>query len=277
VNENALSGQRVRIPESAIDPYVAHTARVVDHLLGGVTNFDADRRAAEAAGLAVGGMEVARASACGARVFLRQVVGYLAGPAGVRQFLDVGTGVPRPGGVHLVARAVAPDARVVHVDTDPIVLAHAHQLVGAGPPGTAAYLHCDVRHPEEILDRAAATLDLDEPVGVIFSAVLHHLPDADDPHTVVKRLVGPLVPGSHLAVSHLTGDLLPAEVTALVRSVPRTARYTLTPRPEAEVVRLFDGLDLVAPGVVPIDQWRPDQWPRATDGRLHLGGVGRKP
>jgi S-adenosyl methyltransferase len=203
VTEHALAGPRV--PEPAIDPYVAHTAWVVDHLLGGVTNFEADRRAAQAEADALGGMEVARASACGVRVFVRHVVGYLAGPAGVRQFLDVGTGVPRPGGVHLVARAAVPDARVVFVDADPIVLAHAHQLVGSGPPGATAYLHCDVRHPEEILDRAAATLDLDEPVAVVLSAVLHHLPDRDDPHTVVKRPVGPLAPGSHLAVSHLTG------------------------------------------------------------------------
>ncbi len=275
MTQHALLGQRAPDPE--IDPYVAHTARVVDHLLGGVTNFEADRRAAQAAADALGGMDLARASACGVRVYLRQVVAYLAGQAGVRQFLDVGTGIPRPGGVHLVARAAAPDARVVHVDADPIVLAHAHQLVGAGPPGTAAYLHCDIRHPEAILDRAAATLDLDEPVAVVLNAVLHHLPDGDDPHTVVKRLIGPLAPGSHLAVSHLTGDGLAVEAEALVRSVPKTARYSLTARPEAEVARLFDGLDLVPPGVVPIDRWRPGQWPRAADGRLHLGAVGRKP
>src|SRR5262245_55952449 len=222
-------------------------------------------------------MDLARASACGVRVFLRHVVGYLAGPAGVRQFLDVGTGVPRPGGVHLVARAAAPDARVVCVDADPIVLAHAHRLVGSGPPGSTDYLHCDVRQPEEILDRASATLDLDEPVGVVLNGVLHHLPDGDDPPTVVKRLVGPLAPGSYLAVSHLTGDCLAREVAALVHSVPRTARYTLTARPTADVARLFDGLDLVPPGVVPIDRWRPDEWPRTADGRIHVGAVGRKP
>jgi hypothetical protein len=258
-----------------IDPTVPHSARVYDYLLGGVTNFEVDRQAAAAAGAAVGGIDVARASVRSNRMFLAQVVRYLAGPARMRQFLDIGTGIPNGDNVHTVARAVAPDARVVYVDNDPIVLAYAHELLTVAPDATA-YIHGDLLQPEDILDRSAELLDLDEPVAVVLNAVLHHIPGGADPHGVVARLMDGVAPGSYLAMSHLTEDLRTDEIRALSASVPSSARYRFSARSRDEFSRFFDGLDLVDPGVVPIDQWRPDEWPAPAEGRFHFGAVARK-
>ncbi len=268
-----------RAPESTtIDPEVAHAARVFDYLLGGVTNFEADRQAAAAAAASVGGIDVARTSVRSTRVFLGQVIGYLAGEAGIRQFLDMGTGIPNADNVHAIALAVAPDARVVCVDNDPIVLAHAHELLpDDGTDGNTAYLHCDLRDPEAVLEQAGATLDFDQPVAVVFSAVLHHMPDSDEPHAVVATLMDRVCSGSYLAMSHLTDDMQTDEMRGLAQSVPSTARYVFAARSRAEFGRFFDGLDLVEPGIVPIDQWRPGEWPGPAEGRYHYGGVGRKP
>jgi trans-aconitate methyltransferase len=267
-----------RAPESPeIDSTVAHTARVYDYLLGGVTNFEVDRQAAVAAGAAVGGIDVARASVRSNRVFLGQVIRYLAGEAGIRQFLDIGTGIPNADNVHAVALETAPDSRIVYVDNDPIVLAHAHQLLGAVPGSTTAYVHGDLLKPDDILAKAADTLDLTEPVAVILNAVLHHVPDSDNPHAVVARLMRAMAPGSYLAMSHLTDDMQTEEMAALARSVPTSARYRFVARSRADFARFFDGLELVEPGVVPIDQWRPDQWPIPPEGHFHFGAVGRKP
>jgi hypothetical protein len=269
-------GERASEP-AAIDPEVAHAARVFDYLLGGVTNFEADRRAAGAAAAAVGGIDVARASVRSTRVFLGQVIRYLAGEARIRQFLDMGTGIPNADNVHAVALAVAPDARVVCVDNDPIVLAHAHELLGDRTDGDAAYLHCDLRDPDAVLEQAGETLDLDRPVAVVLSAVLHHMPDSEDPHAVVATLMDRVCSGSYLAMSHLTDDMQTDEMAGLAQSVPSSARYVFAARSRVEFGRFFDGLDLVEPGIVPIDQWRPDEWPSPAEGRYHYGGVGRKP
>jgi SAM-dependent methyltransferase len=275
VTEHTPNGHRD--PETPkIDPNVPHSARVYDYLLGGVTNFEADRQAAAAAGAAVGGIEVAQASVRSNRVFLGQVVRYLAGPAGIRQFLDIGTGIPNADNVHAVALEVAPDSRVVYVDNDPIVLAHAHELLKVAP-GATAYIHGDLLQPEVILARAAELLDLDRPVAVVLNAVLHHIPDEDNPHRVVARLMDGVVSGSYLAMSHLTDDLQTEEMRALSQSVPSQARYVFAARSRADFSRFFDGLELVEPGVVPIDQWRPDEWPFTPEGRYHFGAVARKP
>ena len=266
----------LRDPETPkIDPTVPHSARVYDYLLGGVTNFEADRQAAAAAGAAVGGIEIAKASVRSNRVFLGQVARYLAGPAGIRQFLDIGTGIPNDDNVHAVVLTVAPDARVVYVDNDPIVLAHAHELLNAGPDATA-YIHGDLLQPQHILARAATLLDLDRPVAVILNAVLHHVPESDDPYGVVARLMDGVASGSYLAMSHLTDDMQTEEMRALSQSVPRDARYTFAVRSRADFTRFFEGLELVEPGIVPIDQWRPDEWDITPEGRYHFGGVGRK-
>jgi S-adenosyl methyltransferase len=266
-----------RDPETPkIDPTVPHSARVYDYLLGGKTNFEADRQAAVAAGAAVGGIEVAQASVRSNRVFLGQVIRWLAGPAGIRQFLDIGTGIPNDDNVHAVALAIAPDARVVYVDNDPIVLAHAHELLNAAPDATA-YIHGDLLQPEAVLARAAELLDLDQPVAVVLNAVLHHIPEGDDPYSVVARLMDRVVSGSYLAMSHLTDDLQTEEMRALSQSVPSDARYMFAARSRADFTRFFEGLELVEPGIVPIDQWRPDEWDITPEGRYHFGAVGRKP
>jgi len=266
-----------RDPETPkIDPTVPHSARVYDYLLGGQTNFEADRKAAVAAGAAVGGIEVAQASVRSNRVFLGQVVRWLAGPAGMRQFLDIGTGIPNDDNVHAVALAVAPDARVVYVDNDPIVLAHAHALLNTAPDATA-YIHGDLLQPETVLAQAAELLDLDRPVAVVLNAVLHHVPERDDPYSVVARLMDGVASGSYLAMSHLTDDLQTEEMRALSQSVPSEARYMFAVRSRADFARFFEGLELVDPGIVPIDQWRPDEWDITPEGRYHFGAVGRKP
>lgn len=260
-----------------IDTTVAHEARVYDYLLGGSNNFEVDREAAGRAGAAVGGIDVARASVRSNRAFLIQVVRYLAGEVGVTQYLDLGTGIPTEDNVHRVAQQAAPEARIVYVDHDPIVLAHAHQLLQGTAPGATEFIQGDIHDPDAIVERASATLDFGRPVAVILNAVLHHFPDSDDPYGIVARLVDAVPSGSYVAVSHLTNDMQSEEMAALARSVPAQARYLFAARTHAEVSRLFEGLELVEPGVVPIDRWRPDEPGAPTEGRFHYGGVGRKP
>ena len=263
-----------------IDTTVAHEARVYDYLLGGTVNFEVDREAAMRAAAAVGGIETARASVRGNRTFLAQAVRYLVTEAGIRQFLDIGTGIPSADNVADVAHTLAPDARVVYVDNDPIVLAYAHELLRSTPEGTAAYIEGDLREPEDILRRASATLDLDEPVGLILVAVLHHITDDQDPYGLVARLVDALASGSYLVVTQLASDLHREGMTALSQSVPDQARYSFAGRSYDEVARFFEGLELVDPGLVPIDQWRPEDLPEPPDPARpawHYGAIGRKP
>ncbi|HET6950971.1 MAG TPA: SAM-dependent methyltransferase [Acidimicrobiales bacterium] len=263
--------------EPDIDPSVAHEARVYDFLLGGSTNFEVDREAAGRAGAAVGGIEVARAAVRGNRAFLVQVVRYLAGEMGIRQFLDIGTGIPNDDNVQRVVLEVAPDARVVSVDNDPIVLAHAHLLLEPMDGGATVFLLADLRDPDDVLRRAAETLDFSEPIAVLFNAVLHHIPDSDDPYGIVARFMDAVPSGSYLAVSHLTNEMRADEINALAESVPQQARYLFAARTKAEISRFFEGLELVPPGVVSIDQWRPDDPDAPVEGKHHYGAVARKP
>ena len=192
-----------------IDSTVAHSARVYDYLLGGSDNFAVDRDAARQVAAFVGGMDNARAEARANRAFLGRAVRWLAAEAGIRQFLDIGTGIPNADNVQTIALRAAPDARVVSVDHDPVVLAHAHQLLGPGDPARTAYVQADLRDPDVILARAARTLDLAEPVALLLVGVLHHVADPDDPHAIVAHLVRNLAPGSYLAVSHLATSARP--------------------------------------------------------------------
>jgi len=260
-----------------IDTTVAHEARVYDYLLGGTVNFDADREAARLGAAAVGGLDVAQASVRANRAFLGHAVRFLV-EVGIHQFLDIGTGIPGPGHVHHVAQDAAPAARIVYVDNDPIVLAHAHALL-AGDDGATAYIEGDLRDPEDILTRAADVLDLLAPIGVILCAVLHHLPDADDPWGLAARLVAPLAPGSYVVATHLAGDRHAAEMAALSRSVPDDAHYVLGGRSHDEVARFFAGLTVLDPGVVPLDHWRRPGEP-APANPAHAwfyAAIGRKP
>jgi hypothetical protein len=258
-----------------------HPARVYDFLLGGKDNFAADRAAAEA------GMRANPNSLIPPRenrAFLRRAVRYLAEEAQIGQFLDIGTGIPTSPNVHEIAQDVDPQARIVYVDNDPIVLAHARALLTTGPAGKTAYIDADLRDVHGILNspELRKTLDLSQPVGLLLIAVMHFLPDSEDPWGLAARLLDALPSGSYLALSHLTGDFDPAAWEG-VAAVYRRSGVTMRVRSHAEVERFFAGLELAEPGVVSLPAWRPDQVDvgqpgQPTDAEVSVyGGVGRKP
>lgn len=263
-----------------IDTTVPHPARRYDYLLGGKDNFAADRASAEEM-LAV--YPAARIAAVENRRFLRRAVAYLAREAGVRQFLDIGTGIPSVNNTHEVAQSIEPTARVVYVDNDPIVLVHARALLTGHPRGRTAYIDADLREPRKILDHPdlLATLDLDQPVALMLIAILHFIEDAEDPYGIVEQLVSALPAGSYLAMSHFTTDFMPPElaerITATWRANPSNGPGQA--RSAAEIGRFFAGLKLVPPGLVPTSQWRAEDepQPRPTTADVSCYGViGRK-
>ncbi|WFF04904.1 SAM-dependent methyltransferase [Micromonospora sp. WMMD1076] len=218
------------------------------------------------------------------RRFLRRAVRHLAGEAGIRQFLDIGTGIPTADNTHEVAQSTDPRARVVYVDNDPIVLAHARALLTSSPEGATAYLDADLRDPERILAHPdlRRTLDFSQPVALMLLAVLHFVPDGEGPHAIVGRLLDALPAGSYLAASHATHDYLPAEVAAEVKAAARGGgpHGVINLRSREEVVRFFDGLEPVEPGVCSVAEWRadgePEPRPSVVDVSMY-GGVARKP
>lgn len=262
-----------------IDTTVPHPARVYDYLLGGVDNFAVDREAAERAAAAAGGQN-ARADVRANRAFLGRVVRYLAGDLGARQFLDIGTGIPNADNVHAVAQQAAPEARIVYVDKDPVVLAHAHKLLAGTPEGNTAFVLANMRDPDTILKRAAQTLDFTQPVAVMLVAVLHFFPTEADPWDLVRHVVEAVPSGSYLAISHLTGDFAPEAMAKVAEHLNRSTSDPFVLRPRDEIARFFAGLELVDAGIVQIDEWRPgpDQPPRAGGWRSSFyGAVGLKP
>jgi hypothetical protein len=266
----------------SIDPTVAHTSRIYDYLLGGDNHFAVDREVAEHAFAAYpGGLDGARDDARANRAFLGRVVRFLARDAGIRQFLDIGPGIPDSANTHQMAQAVAPECRVVYVDNDAIVLAHAHELLTGDPDGATAYLQGDLRRPDAILAHAASTLDLSRPVGLLLVGVLHVVPDADDPQGCVARLAEGLAPGSHVAISHMTNETMEgADLDAVGRRLDERMRASNPPalRDRAGVAAFLDGLDLVEPGLVALPEWRPDAGDAASARPTPLlGGVARKP
>jgi hypothetical protein len=277
---STTTGSHREPPE--IDTTVAHSARVYDYLLGGIDNFAVDREAAEQQVKAVGGsLEDSRADIVANRAFLGRAVRYLADEVGIRQFLDLGTGIPNADNVHGVAQQTAPDARIVYVDHDPIVLAHAHKLLKSTSQGATAYVDGDLREPDKVFRQAAATLDLTKPVAVILVSILHHIPDQEDPYEIVARYMNGVPSGSHLVISHLTKDIRTEAMTKLESSAPPDARYLFHMRSQTEVARFFEGMELVEPGVVTVDQWRPDATrpPSRADAEpvAFWCAVGRKP
>src|SRR5712691_7992560 len=236
-----------------IDTSTAHPARVYDYWLGGKDNFAADREAAELALQAY--PELARAVQSN-RAFLARAVRYLT-RAGVRQFLDVGTGIPAVDNTHQVAQREAPDSRIVYVDNDPVVLLHAQALLKSTPQGACDYIQADLHDPDAILAGAARTLDFGQPVALMLLAILQFIPDEQDPAGLVSRLVAALPPGSYLVISHPTDDFNPNRGESIKRYNERVADAA-TLRDEAETTRFFAGLDLVEPGVVAVAKWRPD-------------------
>jgi SAM-dependent methyltransferase len=238
------------------DTQRAHSARVYNFWLGGKDNFAADREAAEQAIAANPGIVTdVRAN----RAFLARAVRFLAADCGVRQFLDIGTGLPTANNTHEVAQAAAPDARIVYVDNDPIVLAHARALLTSTPQGATAYLDADLREPAAILQAAAQTLDFCQPIALMLLVILHLVPDTDDPYRVVSTLVRALPSGSYLVLAHPASDIRAAQMAEMTRRVnERMSGPQATMRDHTAISRFFDGLDLVEPGVVQPQQWRPD-------------------
>jgi hypothetical protein len=256
------------------DTKVANQARVYDYFLGGKDNYAADREAAEA------WLKINPGAAAGARAnraFLGRVVRFLAGEAGISQFLDIGTGIPTAGNTHEVAQAIAPESRVVYVDHDPVVLAHARALLTSHKAGTTQYIDSDLRDAGTIVNQASQLLDFSRPVAVTLLFVLHVLPDSDEPHAVVARLMDALPPGSYLAVSHLASDILrPEALDGLKDIAARTGHERLALRSREQVMRFFEGMDLVAPGLVPPEKWRPEPGTAETAGTWSWCAVGRK-
>jgi hypothetical protein len=260
-----------------INTDVAHPARVYDYWLGGKDNFPADRALAELMIQAIPNM---RAMAAANRAFLGRAVRYLAEEQGVRQFLDIGTGIPTSPNVHEVAQAAASDARVVYVDNDPIVLTHARALLTSQDAGATAFIMADLREPKSILDHPTlrSTLDLGRPVAVLAVAVLMYFRDTDHPNPfeMVATLLEPMPSGSFLAVTHPTPDFNPEE-TARAVAAAEAAGVTLVPRSQADVQEFFTGLEVVDPGVTPVLSWRPDEPPADPAVAYYWAGVARKP
>ena len=259
--------------EPAIDTSKPHSARVYDYYLGGKDNFAADRETAQQA---MQSWRAVRTAVRENRAFLSRAVQYLAGEAGIRQFLDIGTGLPTADNTHEVAQRVAPECRVVYVDNDPIVLAHGRALLDSTPQGATAYIEADAKDSELILREAAATLDLSQPVAVMMLAITHLIPDAEDPGRIVRQLMAAVAPGSYLAISAVTSDFETERVNQAAGEFNNMrVAAQITPRTRAAVSRFFDGLDFVDPGLVPISQWRAPADPAKSV--TMYAGVGRKP
>ena len=257
-----------------IDTSVAHIARVYDYWLGGKDNFAADREAGDEA---IEAYPQLVSSVRANRAFLARTVRYLAEEAGIRQFLDVGTGIPAVSNTHEVAQAIAPETRVVYADNDPMVLAHARALLRSAPEGATAYLDADVRDPAEILHAAAGLLDLSRPVAVMLVAILHFVSDDEHPQEIISRLMAELPPGSSLTISHVPSDMHASAMKDMGDRLNRLLAQRSTYRSKEQVTRFFDGLDLVPPGVVPIQEWRPATEAEASAAAAMWGGVGLKP
>ncbi|MER8007983.1 SAM-dependent methyltransferase [Streptomyces sp. NPDC094149] len=257
-----------------IDTLRPHTARIWNYWLGGGDYYEVDRVAGDRIReLHPGIGEYARAD----RLFLGRAVRHLVTDAGIRQFLDIGTGLPTADNTHEVAQRLAPDSRVVYVDNDPLVLAHARALLTSTPEGRTDHLDEDLRNVESVLERAARTLDLSRPVALLLLGVVIFVGDDEDPYGIVRRFMDALPAGSHLVLSHtVTSPALP-EVDEAVRFWNEHGTPRLTQRTPESVVRFFDGLELLEPGVVTCSRWRPDDGDGDTPDEVGIyGGVGRK-
>ncbi|MEZ0091867.1 SAM-dependent methyltransferase [Streptacidiphilus sp. EB129] len=271
-----LGGDLIASPwtPTAIDPSVATPARIYSYLLGGKDHFPADRAAAEKALEAMPVRDFARVN----RAFLTRTVRHLA-EIGLDQFLDIGIGLPAPGSTAETALSVRPDARIVGVDNDPIVLAHARAQGAEPTPSGATIVAGDVRRPAEILQNPEvhSRLDFDRPVAVLLVAVMHFVIDEDDPYGAVRTLMDAVAPGSVLVLSQVTADLDPEGVRATAKAYARSSVKTAV-RSGKEIAAFFDGLEPVDPGLVMLSQWRPDEQVLAGDDRIGMyGGVALKP
>jgi O-methyltransferase involved in polyketide biosynthesis len=258
-----------------IDTTVAHSARVWNYWLGGKDNFAADRMAGDRL------MEITPdliVSVRASRAFLGRAVRYLVGEAGIRQLLDIGTGLPTADNTHEVAQAIAPESRVVYVDNDPIVLVHARALLTSSPEGATDYVDADVHDPETILRAAAQTLDFGQPVAVLLLGTLNFVEDTDEAEAIVRRLMAAVPSGSYLAIAHPTTEVNRAEAERILALWNKMGSVRQALRSRAELARFFDGLEMVEPGLVSCTRWRPaPDDPQAGIDVPQYCGVGRKP
>jgi hypothetical protein len=258
-----------------LDTSVAHIARVYDYWLGGKDNFTADRAAGEATMAVYPGI---RLSAQANRAFLARAVRHLARTEGIRQFLDIGTGLPTANNTHEVAQSVAPSSRIVYVDNDPLVLAHARALLASTKEGATAYLDADLRDPDEILGKASATLDFSQPVAIMLIAILHYIEDPGQARQIVRRLLDAVPSGSFLVITHAGIDLLPEAIgpfeKVLNQHLPGGHHVART---RDMVSGFFDAVRLLQPGVVRVSDWRPDSPDEAATPTTLWGGVALKP
>jgi len=264
-------GEQEQAPK--LDTGVPQTARVWNYWLGGKDNFAADREVGDQVQAAFPKI-VENARAC--RAFLVRAVRYLAGEAGIRQFLDVGTGLPTANNTHEVAQSIAPDSRIVYVDNDPLVLVHARALLTSSPEGVTDYVDADLREPESIVEQAARSLDFTKPIALMLMGILGHIQDDDEAQSIVQRLVSALPSGSYL--TSYDGSDTSEAVREAARVWNLTANPTYHLRSPEQIARRFDGLEIVEPGIVSVPLWRPDPSEgEPVAGVDQYGGVGRKP
>lgn len=258
-----------------VNTAVAHSARFWNYLLGGKDNYAVDRELAEQI-IAV--IPSFRDTVRAERRFLARAVRYLAGSAGIRQFLDIGTGLPTANNTHEVAQATAPESRVVYVDNDPIIMVHARALLTSTPQGRTDYVQADLREPDTILREAARTLDFTRPVGLMLLGILNFITDTDEAHAIVDQLLDALPSGSYLVISHPTAEVDGAAIEETMRLWNDQGAAPIVARSRQELIRFFDGRELLEPGVVSCSLWRPDC--SSTLGGpvevFHFSGVGRK-
>jgi hypothetical protein len=261
-----------------VDTTVPHPARRYDYWLGGKDNFAADRESGDAVAAA---FPTIRTAIIENRAFLRRAVKFLTAEAGIRQFFDIGTGIPTSPNVHEIAQGIDPTARVVYVDNDPVVLSHARALMISAPEGATAYIDADLHDPDKILNDVdlRRVLDLSAPVALMLVAVLHFIPDEADPYGIVAQLVDALPSGSYLVMSHATYDYMPPETIAELDAAD-SGRVKFHPRSREDFARFFDGLELLPPGIMSIAEWRADDEssprPTAEEMASHCA-VARKP
>ncbi|WP_300607582.1 SAM-dependent methyltransferase [Trebonia sp.] len=255
-----------------LDTTVPHSARIWNYWLGGKDNFAADREVGEQLRQVYPAIvDLARTD----RQFLRRAVSYLAGEVGIRQFLDIGTGLPTADNTHEVAQRVAPESRIVYVDNDPMVLIHASVLLTSGPQGATDYIEADFRDPDTILAAAARTLDFTRPVAVMLLGILGHFSDDEEVASLIRRLMAAAASGSYLVIAH--GSNTSEGLLAAQRQYNESGADPYHLRGPDQLARFFDGLDLVPPGLVPVPQWRPDPGSLpSSDAVFSYCAVGRK-
>ena len=273
-NDTSATASAGAAPD-AFDTSVAHIARVYNYWLGGKDNYAADREVAERV---VAAYPPIYTSVRAQRAFLARAVHYLVADGGIRQFLDIGTGLPSASNTHEVAQQEAPESRVVYVDNDPIVLAHARALLTGSPQGATEYIDADLRDTAGILEQATAILDFGKPVAVMLVGVLHCIPDDDGPAAIVTRLLAAMPSGSYLVVAHPAKDIHTSQITTAVDRANPMMADPVTLRTHDEVSGFFAGLDLVEPGLVQLHRWRPGpEGPVPGHDIANYGAIARKP